>query len=488
MNSSSLSSEFGLDPRPTNSGPKARPLRGEPTLRLNLSEAIRQALEQNLAIQVDAFNPKIADSQILVQEGVFDPTLRAGAGYAEDGVDAAQTRSGTFGAGLDVPNPWGGVYRFDLTAASADTSSTRNSYTSGAAISLNQPLLRGFGTAVTFANLRIARNDRRIDEWAFRQTVIDVVTRTVRVYNALYASLRDFDAAVRSRDAALQLQHDEERRAELGVKTALDVTTARAEAASRQEAVLLARQNIRENERFLKQLVTADTDTLLNTRVSITPPPTPATGPLDPEDGVRDALRARPDYRQARIALDSNRIKVAVARNGTLPRVDLTASLGLNGISSPDFWESFQSVGNFNRQPGSWGAGLTFSLPIPNRSARGKLTGARLRDAQALVDLQRMEQAIVVSVANAADEAGTAKQRIDTTREALRLARESLDAGGERLKAGVATTFEVLELQRKLAQAEASEIKAEADYRNALAEYDRQTGMTLERNGIAVAP
>ena len=58
----------------------------------------------------------------------------------------------------------------------------------------------------------------------------------------------------------------------------------------------------------------------------------------------------------------------------------------------------------------------------------------------------------------------TSRQRIESTEEARRLAQESLDAGVERLKAGTGTTFEVLELQKKLAESQSSELGARADY------------------------
>ena len=92
----------------------------------------------------------------------------------------------------------------------------------------------------------------------------------------------------------------------------------------------------------------------------------------------------------------------------------------------------------------------------------------------------------MVDVAFAAGEVNTARKRIDSTQEALRLAQESLDAGRKRHDAGKATTYEVLQLQRAMTESEASLINAQADYRKALSEYDRQTGVTLLRNAVQI--
>jgi len=95
------------------------------------------------------------------------------------------------------------------------------------------------------------------------------------------------------------------------------------------------------------------------------------------------------------------------------------------------------------------------------------------------VELQRIEQQIIVQVDNAGGQIVSDRARIESTTEASRLARESADEGAERLRLGAGTTFEVLDLQRRLAEAEYSEVQARSDYNKAVAEFYRQTGTTL---------
>ena len=61
-----------------------------------------------------------------------------------------------------------------------------------------------------------------------------------------------------------------------------------------------------------------------------------------------------------------------------------------------------------------------------------------------------------------------------------------MDAGTERLRAGAGRNFEVLELQEKLATAEAAEVRARSDYNKAVSEYYRQTGTTLRVYNVVV--
>ena len=460
------------------------PSAGPRVIHLTLRKAIQQAIESNLAIKVAEFDPDIADARIKAELGAFDPSLKISAAHDVANSASDETQTGNFGLGVGGRTLYGTDYQVGL----ANTATSYNRYSSGAQFSLSQPLLRGFGSDVNLAALRISRNNRQISGWEFRQGIIDVVTQTVWVYNELYSALRNYDAAKRSRDLALELCKEEEARAQIGVKIELDVITAQAEAASREEAVLLAKNNIETNERLLKQLITSDTRTLLETRVEIEPPPTAAIGKMDVQQGLRDALRSRPDYQEALVALQTHHINVVTARNEALPRLDLVGSLNLLGLDSNDIADSLRFFNTGARNPQSWSVGTIFSMPFPNRTAKGRLQAARLQDAQALVALKQLEQTIIVDVANAAGEVSTAHQRIDSTTEARRLARESLSAGEKRHAAGSATTFEVLQLQKSMTEAEAALIRAEADYRKALSEYDRQTGVTLERNAITVAP
>jgi outer membrane protein TolC len=221
---------------------------------------------------------------------------------------------------------------------------------------------------------------------------------------------------------------------------------------------------------------------MLSVQVEIEPPPSPGFR-ADVEGGLRDALEIRPDYRQAILDLQRQRINVAFAKNQALPKLDLEASLSLAGLDD----DAGTSVDRAVRRDGSaWSIGAIFSVPIPNREGRGAANAAKLSAAQALVSLQKLEQQIVVEVDNASGRVITARERIVANAEATKLARESLDAGEQRLQAGTGTTFEVLELQKRFIEAQFAELSARAEYNKAVNDYYRVTGVTLRVYRVAV--
>ena len=464
-------------------------------LRLTLETAIQAALSKNFAIQVQRFDPKIAKEGVTQQLGAFDPVFSLSAQRTENAVtDLFQngvqlvagglTRTDLLSADLAGATSIGLTY--DLNLGTNNTLGSFNNFTNNyettASLTLKQPLLRGFGTAANLAQVRIAHNNVMVSEWALRQQIIDTITQTNFVYNDLHYSHENLRVATQSRDLAEQTFQDNQARARIGTMASLDVAEARAQVAARQEAVILAQRSILDNENLLKQLVTNDIEKLLQVRIEIEPPPT-IPFRADVPAGIREALELRPDYRQAILTIERNNITLAYTRNQVLPRFDLTGSLGLLGIDN-NLGTSLKRVGD--RDQTLWTLGAIMSLPIPNREARGVRNGAALTAAQSLVALKQLEQQIVVNVDNASGQIVTARERVASTSEATQLARESLDAGEQKLKAGTGTTFEVLDLQEKLTEADGAEISARSDYNKAVGEYYRQTGTALRVHNVII--
>ena len=458
------------------------------TLHLTLESAVRMALAKNFTIEVQRFDPQIARAGVTTELGRFDPVFDLSATRSETtGSDvfnqgrhtaiSGVTRTDRIGAGLSGLTPWGLRYDAGLGTRNLTGSFNRfdEAFGSNASLGLTQPLLRGFGTDTNLAQLRIARNNVLVSEWALRKQIIDTITTTDFVYNELHLAHENLRVAEGFRDLALQLLADNTRRAEIGVMSPLNITTARAEAAARQEGVILAVRQVKDNENLIKQLVTTDMERMLSISVEIEPPPSPAFHANVPV-GISEALTLRPDYRQAILDLERRNIRLTFTKNQALPRFDLTGSLNLLGFDN----DVGTSINRVARRDGTeWTAGAIFSVPLPNHEGRGSVLAAQLATAQAMVNLQRLEQQIVVDVDNASGQIVTGRERIASTSEARKLAKESLDAGEDRLRAGTGTTFEVLELQKKLAEAEFAELRSRADYNKAVGEYQRQTGTTL---------
>lgn len=474
---------------------------GRRVLELTLPKAIRFALAKNFSIEAERYSPKAARERVRSAMGKFDPELDVSYRHGDASVRSTfqadpvtgETRRFSLGQGSDDDalsigvsgvTVWGLGYDVGLSSRrrGGDSILLGDEYTTELSFGLTQPLLRGAGRDVQLAGVRIAKNNVAISEWSLKDRLISVITDVIEVYNELHFTQENYEVSIRSRELARRLLQDNIKKVEAGVMTPLDVTIAQAEVASREDAVLQAARQIKNQENFLKQLVTADLIPLLGTRVEIAPPKAPEFN-ATVIAGVKEALELRPDYRQAKLDIENRKINVTLEKNSLLPRLDLNASLSLLGLDD-DFVTSVQRTSK--RDQGGWSVGATFNMPLGNRDARGRYNAATLESAQALIRLQQLEQNIIVLVDNANGAVLTARQRIEANRESSRLAKESLDAGEKKLVAGTGTVFETLELQKNLAEAETAELRARADYYIAIARYQQQTGTTLKFHGVTV--
>jgi len=106
------------------------------------------------------------------------------------------------------------------------------------------------------------------------------------------------------------------------------------------------------------------------------------------------------------------------------------------------------------------------------------------RDAS--LRLQQLRDRVMVEVLNAATALETAESRLQAARAGLQAATTQLQAEQDRFAAGTSTNFLVLTRQNDLAQAQLTEISAATQYRQALTDFARATGMLLMDRGITV--
>nr|MDQ3625447.1 TolC family protein [Verrucomicrobiota bacterium] len=216
-------------------------------LSLTLGESLRMALRKNFSIAVERFEPLIAREQVQRNLGRFDPVFESSyrrnentaRGDLLDGQRVSRNsvlQSDEWSTGLSGETPWGLSYDLGLSTR-RDFGSDRpgDEFMSEAGLSLRQPLLRDFGTDANLAQVRIARNNVLVSEWQLRQRIIDILTTTVFVYNELQLAHENLGVAERTRGLARQLLLDNTKRAEIGVMSPIDITSARAEMAASEE-------------------------------------------------------------------------------------------------------------------------------------------------------------------------------------------------------------------------------------------------------------
>lgn len=468
-----------------------------PERRITLSEVVRLALERNLRLAAEKLNPQQADTVIIEQFAVFEPTSYGDAAYsllkerptATGSGDKQRNASGT--TGIRKLFPLGTTV--DLHA---DAERNWNNFTSTTmnpvhreelGLRLTQPLLRGFGVRVNTAGIAIARNERRIASAKLRGVALEAAAATVKGYLDLVFAVRNRELVGRSLQRAGDFLRDIQARVDAGtLAPSPGPAQAQAEIATRQEEAVTADEAIRTAEDALKVLTDLATDPEIWHQAFIPQDDPPAEVPAqDPERAVDTAFARRPECQVAQLTIDSQDIAIMVRRNELLPKVELKASAGV--VGTDDAWSG--SDRDFRSgDHGNWSLGVSFEYPLGNSGAKARHRRAFLARQQGELDSRALHLQIQFEVRNAVRELGANAQR-------LRAADISVKAEQERLRAEEilfkevgrserggrgATSQDVLDAQAALARAEGRRLKALIDLNKAAAEVERVKATLLD--------
>jgi len=284
-------------------------------------------------------------------------------------------------------------------------------------------------------------------------------------------------------------QRDETRaRIDAGKLAGTELAAARAEVASRTDALIGAKGALETARIGLLRLLGPPGGRAVQGPASfwsrevkpLDRPASPAAGPSEVDEHVAKALAGRPDLNQARLAIERGELELVRTRNGLLPKLDLFVELGQTGYA-----DSFSSAFDNLDENYQYSAGLALEYALGNRSARAKQRRAEISRAEAELALENLAQLAQLDVRTSHVAAVTARERIAATAAARALQDEALRAETEKFRVGKSTTFQVAQAQRDLVSARIAEVEAVVGYLQALVELYRADGSLLERRGVS---
>jgi len=347
-------------------------------------------------------------------------------------------------------------------------------------ISISHPIARGAGILVNEADIIISRNNKLSSWQGFRNTSMDILTKTkIAYYDYTYAQ-ETYSIARLSLERAIKLSKINELRYGQGLVSSVDVLEAESAASEREKVLLNAELFLRKSEDQLKLITNlVDDPEVWNDELELTDRPGFEIRDIDPIESLENAFKYRPDYIQKKIDLENRNIKIIVAKNTLLPTIDLVGSFGLNGLSL-DYQKSIENVSTNHRD---WSAGVKFNLPWGGGD-RARYDQRKLEKAQALIELNRLEQNIIFDVRDKIRDADIQRRQVGASKISKELETENYKAQKERYAVGQVSTHDLLDYQDKLARAEFDYVTAIINYNIALIKLDMAEGLTLVRNNI----
>jgi outer membrane protein TolC len=365
--------------------------------------------------------------------------------------------------------------------------------------SIRQRLLSGFGFGPNRRFIVIANNNKNIAADGFRNQVIATVTQIQNIYWDLVSAYEDVNVRERSVAAAARTLDDDRKQLELQAIAPIEVMRAETEVESRNQELIVAQSTLELQELLIKNAISRTLSDGILADAPVVPTDTmslPQVEPIRPvQDWLADALRNRPEIRQANVDLENRKVTKKAARNALLPSLDLVAfygGTGLAGVPNPllpsntapvtGFPDVLQSA--FNNSSPDYLVGFSLSIPLRNRTAQADQVRSELEYRQAELRIQQLENQIGIEVRNALFSVKQNRSRVTAAAKARDLARRTYEIEQKRLALGASTGAAVLASERDLAVAESNLVSAMAAYERARVEIDRATGATLDRLGI----
>ena len=366
---------------------------------------------------------------------------------------------------------------------------------------VSQHLLNGFGWQNNTRLIRIAKNNRQISNISFRNQVIATTSQIQNIYWDLVSAYDDVKVRERSLALANRTLSDNRKQVEIGTLAPIEIVRAESEASTRNQELIVSQTNLQLQQTFMKNAISRSLADSVLAKVPLIPTDRMVVGnePVpEVEQLVQTALENSPDYASSLIDLTNRDINKKAAKNALLPTVDLFAfygAAGQAGVPNPSVCGSNcppttgygTAFGNlFDSSGPDKGAGISLSIPLRNRSAQADQVRSELEFRQAELRLQQQQNTININVRNAQFALQQNKARVDAAVKGRELAQQSLDAENKRYQLGASTSFNVLQSQRDLVQAEATYVAAVSAYEKSRVLLDQVTGLTLQRNNISL--
>ena len=493
-------------------------------LSLTLDQAIRRALESNNDIEVSRDNVRLAETTLQSLEGVYDPLITFAPQFSLVRTPRVNSAGETTTIPARVPiqttslsitpaitkqfSTGGGQYQFFFNSQrdTANNGFTRLSpfYSTSLGATFTQPLLRNRSIDQFRHDIRVQRKRLTQSDADFRLQVIAVISQVQQAYWELVFAKRNEQNQLSNVNLAREQLRMIEEQVSVGISATLERAQALTQIASAETALLSATQAVTTSENALKQLLLRNRSvTEWSARVKPTDEPSLAATPINLKDALAEAFANRPELNVLRLQRDINKIDTQFFKNQTLPRVDLQTTVfkyALAGSLVPltngpttdplpvnvvgGYGQALRNITGLNT--GTILVGATIQLPLHNRTAKANLATARIQGEQLIATIQSQEQAVEVDVRNAVQGVDTSQRQLSTARAATKSAEIQLAGEMKRYQAGMSTTFLIFQFEDQLVTARTAELRAEANYNQALASLQRATSTTLHANNVTV--
>jgi outer membrane protein TolC len=370
-------------------------------------------------------------------------------------------------------------------------------------ITVQQQLLAGFGTGPNLRYLRIAKNNKKISDIAFKMQIVATITQVANIYWDLVSAYEEEKVNEQSYAFAQQSLDNTKKQLQLEAIPAMDVMRAEAEVSRRDQDLTVAKTNLQLQESLIKNALTKNLDDPTLEAMPVVPTDRLDTVQEIPErptqELITQALQTRAELSESQIDLQNREITRKATANALLPTLALVGFYGGTGLAGDlnpyyyqpnsqsvptNWWGGFEN--SWNGSSPDYLIGLNLNIPIRNRVAKADQYRSELEYRQAELREQQLKKQIRIEVRNAEYALEQGRARVEAARKARDLAEKTFVIMQKEQQLGAGSSFQTLTAQRDLALSQLDLVNASTAYQKSKLELQRATGTTLEDNKVEI--
>lgn len=471
------------------------------SMAVNVESLILKALEHSPQVTALRIDPEIRETAILEEYAKFDWTafLETTFDRTSDPVGNTLTVGGngtryrdnnlTSRSGLRKKFDQGLEFDVSQRVGRQDNNSLflipNPQGTARLEFNFRQPLMRGGGQTVNQSRVVLAMIDRNIADQELVERLQEHLVGVYQAYWSLYRARAFRLQKLRLLDRAMKIQ------ALLEARQGIDslkrqVLRARAAVASRRSEIVRADMAIRNAESQLRLLVNSP-ELKQGPRIELLPAELPMSHSLDVSlrGSIEAALTHRPDVAAAIQKMKAESLRLGVAKNQMLPRLDFVLGTYVAGLrASGEIDGAFRN--QFTEGEPGYTLGLVFEYPLGNQAARARAQRSEWELARSLKEFEATVETGMTEVELAVRELETAYQEMLSRFQSMLAAETEANYLMERWQHlpgdNQTTSFlleDLLDAQERVATEEADFVTAQVDYVLAVTGLKEATGTLL---------
>jgi outer membrane protein TolC len=356
---------------------------------------------------------------------------------------------------------------------------------------ITQPIMRGAGEEVTRLGIDVAEREKGVARETWRQVLAQRVMDGVQAYIFVQRAEERVRLRTQARDVALEIERNMTQQHEGGLRSASEMTEARASLALREAQLAQALQDLEEQQNAMQVFLAGKESDPGAVFTASKVKPADRLETVQPrlmtqhavtaarQDMLKTAMEKRPESRVNALRIEREVFKTRLAQDQARPELNFNMTYGKEdlGLMNRNWSEYFGGMVPHQR----WMVGVTYRVGLFGDVKRDSdYQSAIIRREQSELALGAVKQRITNEVLVSTTVLTRAEQQAARQHEIVSAQRQLLRVEGDLVKEGRRSTLDVLKKRLELLVAE----EALAD---AVAQADRASYLNSQVEGALLA-